>query len=57
MTKQAQEIADIADDKIALAIDALETALIYNDELTDEEREDLQDLVDSLEDVRGVINA
>lgn len=52
-----QDVLEVVDSQVSKAIEALETAIIYNDTLTDEEKEDLQDMVDTLEEIRGDINA
>ena len=58
MREELQDVLDVADNKIALAIEALETAQTYNDSLTEDEKEGtIQDLIDLLEEARGVINA
>ena len=49
-------ILDELDDTIAKAIDKLDTNIIYGEHLTDEEFDTIQDYIDSLEDIRGVIN-
>ena len=59
MMKKNQTLKDILeelDSTIANAIDKLDEAVTYGEDLTEEEFDVIQDHIDSLEAIRGVIN-
>ena len=51
-----KETLEKLDAMLSQSIEQLETALIYNQDLTDEEQESLQDYIDSLESERYDVN-
>ena len=57
MKSTLQTILEELDSKVAEAIDALDTHIIYGEHLTDEEFDVIKDYIDSLEAIRGEINA
>jgi len=57
MKSTLHSILEELDSKVAEAIDALDTHIIYGEHLTDEEFDVIQDYIDSLEAIRGEINA
>ena len=56
MKSTLQTILEELDSKVAEAIDALDTHIIYGEHLTDEEFDVIKDYIDSLEAIRGEIN-
>ncbi len=51
-----KQILEDLDSTIAKAIDDLDTHIIFGEHLTDEEFDVIQDQIDALEDIRGVLN-
>ena len=54
--KTLKEILEELDSTVASAIDKLDDVVIYGEDLTDEEFDTIQDYIDALEAIRGVIN-
>ena len=54
--KTLKQYLEELDSCVAGAIDKLDDAVIYGEDLTDEEFDTIQDFIDKLEDIRGVIN-
>ena len=56
MDKTLGQILEELDSTIANAINKLDDAVIYGEHLTDEEFDIIQDQIDTLENIRGLIN-
>ena len=56
MKRTLQNILEELDSTIANAIDKLDEAVTYGENLTDEEFDEIQDHIDTLESIRGAIN-
>lgn len=56
MEASQRQILEELDSTIAKAIDKLDEAITYGEHLTDEEFDVIQDHIDTLESIRGVIN-
>ena len=56
MDKTLGQILEELDSTIANAINKLDDAVIYGEHLTDEEFDIIQDQIDALENIRGLIN-
>ncbi len=56
METSFKQILEELDNTIANAIDKLDEAITYGEHLSDEEFDEIQDHIDTLEGIRGVIN-
>ena len=56
MEASLRQILEELDSTIANAIDKLDEAVTYGENLTDEEFDEIQDHIDTLESIRGAIN-
>ena len=57
METSFKQILEELDSAIANAIDKLDEAIVYGEYLSDGEFDEIQDHIDTLESIRGVINA